>query len=393
MTPKSASGLSDTHVRLVRSPVNHGTAVAFIRRRFERDRSRPEALSEGIIGPPIPERSDLWARKNRVDVIVEGFAYAPHGSARASEVRLRIEGSRGARLDRTIAVFGPRHVVRRSGALRFSEPEPFERMAIDGEHAYGGIDSRVTIPEGTLLTPAAFIDHPGLYPRNRAGKGYCVEEPLEGMALPELEDPSDLLSPDRITVGDPRNWHTMPLPWTFDWSGPLTFPRCAWASMDAWYPAPPGATFAEVARGFLPADFRDRTEGLQMAPEYFQEASPGMMMERIEGGEEISITGMHPTKETIPLTLPCPPDVEIALDGQAESVEVRAHTLIFRPHEESFSIVYAAQRPLNRALIGGIHRRFPVTVRVDGGSEVECVAPPTALDVVGHLGAGRSRPS
>ena len=42
--------------------------------------------------------------------------------------------------------------------------------------------------------------------------------------MPNLEDPSDLLSEERLVVRDPRLWWRQPLPWALDFVHPVTFP-------------------------------------------------------------------------------------------------------------------------------------------------------------------------
>src|ERR1035437_3273348 len=100
-------------------------------------------------------------------------------------------------------------------------------------------------------------DHPGLYPRNPVGKGYLVlPDPIEGVELPNLEDPADLLTPERLVTRQPELWFRQPLPWCFEWTVGLTFPRCLYLGLDAWFPAPDGAPLGEVQRGYIPPNLR-----------------------------------------------------------------------------------------------------------------------------------------
>lgn len=364
--------MSDAILRLIPSRSRFGDASLRFRRRLERGALVAEALSPGRLGGPLPERSDLIGLKSRVDVVVEGFAFAPSRAARESHVRLRARS-----LDRRAQVFGPRTVGVSDGRPFFSAPAPFDRIPLTNDMAYGGIDRRVGVPEGTVLTPGAIIDHPGLYPRNREGRGYSVFEPEEGLELPCLENPSDLITPERLAVGDPRDWHRMPLPMSFDWLGPITFPRCRYLGFDAWFPAPPDEALAESKRGLLERPLPPTSESFVVYPSWAQEAQVGSTLDALEPGDTFVFDGMHPTKPTVTLVVPPPPVVVISVDGRGEEVPVRPQTVIARPHEESLSIVYVAARELPRALIVGVHKRFPVTAMIDGGEPILCTQPTT----------------
>ncbi len=101
---------------------------------------------------------------------------------------------------------------------------------------------------------AAEADHPGVYPRNPWGKGYVVRPgPWDDVWVPNLEEPSDLLSADRLVVGDPTLWYRQPLPWYLGPVPVLTFPRYTHlvADTDAWFPGPQDESMPEVRRGYL----------------------------------------------------------------------------------------------------------------------------------------------
>ena len=61
---------------------------------------------------------------------------------------------------------------------------------------------------------------PFRYPRNPAGRGYLVElDPAasDEFLLPQLEDPSDLVTPERLLCDWIESWHRMPLPQATGW--------------------------------------------------------------------------------------------------------------------------------------------------------------------------------
>lgn len=105
--------------------------------------------------------SDFAIFKPKADILLVGHAYPPKGTEAMSLVRLRF----GDKLDRAIAAIGPR---RWDGLGAPTAPEPFERIALRYENAFGG---------------AGFDANP-------TGTGYSARA---GDALPSLEQPGGLL--------------------------------------------------------------------------------------------------------------------------------------------------------------------------------------------------------
>jgi hypothetical protein len=336
--------------------------------------------------PPIPCGSDYWYDKPATDVMVRGSAYARGGSPFTS---LTVAVKIGNRTKR-IAVFGNRVVEWSSGGVpTFSAPSPIDKVPLLYQLAYGGLDSRVPIPEAQveeymrLAREGLMYDHPGMYPRNPVGKGYlALPGPVEGLLLPNLEDPSDLLQPDRLTSGAPELWYRQPLPWCFEWSVGLTFPRCLFLDVDAWYPGPDSVELPEVARGFIPPGLKAAlaaNPSLQMA--FFQEASLGMVFPEPLAGQPVEILGMHPEERALTFTVPEAPRLEMTVEGSREAVASRLINFVLAPNEKRFTLTYAAKsRPLPRAFVPGLHKLIPISVSVNGDTPVSYQTPATIRD-------------
>lgn len=116
-------------------------------------------------------------RKHRLDVIVLGKAHAPGGQAvRRMEVTVQVDD-----FLHTISVFGDRRWQRDGDGWAPGEPAPFTELPLLYDNAYGGSWDNEW---GTLVCP-----------QNPAGKGFCMDhDEAEGLALPNLEDPKDLIS-------------------------------------------------------------------------------------------------------------------------------------------------------------------------------------------------------
>lgn len=90
---------------------------------------------------------------------------------------------------KVLAIFGDRRAVHRGDGIEptFTEPAAFLTMPVRYDRAYGGRD------EMTRRCPLR-------YARNPMGRGFVLRasrEAMDGRALPNIEDPADLLTPQR----------------------------------------------------------------------------------------------------------------------------------------------------------------------------------------------------
>lgn len=346
-----------------------------------------EPLFHDVRDPHIEPRlcagSDYWPHKVGTDVVVTGSAWHPGGAAAPRRtVTLQV-----AERSKSIAVFGRRVVTLGAlGSPLFSDPEPFVELPIVNANAYGGWDARVPMPFSDALADvvARQHDHPGLYPRNPFGKGYVVhpEMPDNEVELPNLEDPSDRLTPERFFVRDPKRWFQQPLPWCLDWSSALMYHRYVWLGTDAWFPAPDDALMPEVRRGFLPPRYRDAAAELRDALgaplPFLQEASLGMVVHGLRPGAPIAITGMNPELPTLSFSLPAAPRMSFSLGDDWEPAAPRLHSVLVLPGRQKLQLVYGASYgPLRRKYVPGVHARIPLALRVDDDTPVAYECPPT----------------
>jgi hypothetical protein len=352
----------------------------------------PEPLlndfNDETLKPRLRAGSDFGDSKVATDVVVQGSAFRSLGGGNQTTVSVSV----GA-FTKRVAVFGRRFIeFDPTGYPRITDPEPFDEIPLTYENAYGGIDWRTPLPEGMSDLEAFFElghDHPGMYPRNPHGKGYLVvPDPIEGMEMPNLEDPSDLLRPDRLITYDARFWYRQPLPWCFDWMHPVVFPRLVFIAddVDAWYPGPQDDKMPEVRRAFLMPNYRDAMSHRMLEqgpdPRYYQEASLGMVFPGVAGGEPIRVTGMDPEQSGLELRLPRPIPIDIQIDASRERVETRIHHVVCRPAERVVTVTYGASRDLPRRFVPGIHKTIPVGTSIDGDELLVYETPPTIRDVL-----------
>ena len=343
---------------------------------------RDESLS-----PRLVAGTDFWPNKARTDLAVLGSAFAPSGRP-VSRLTAAVELA-GRR--KSIAVFGSRAVTWGSvGGPKIGTAEPFEAMPLGWEHAYGGIDWRVDVPgrDDVEVASRLLVDHPGMYARNPFGMGFLVEEgAVPDMFMPNLEDPEDLLTADRLVLGDPARWFEQPRPATFSWVNPAVFPRHVFfaADVEPWFPPPTDDSLPEIASGDLPASYRDEMGGRSVEqgadPRFKQAASSGLCFDEALEGQRVKLENLHPARPEIAFDLPpARPRMEFSQEGSAEEAEVRLHSVLVEPSEERVSLLYAASQPLRRPFIVGVHKHIPIQLRVDGAESLEFEAPVPILE-------------
>ncbi len=176
------------------------------------------------------------------DVVLIGHAYPESPQHRQAKVGIRL-GS----LQKTAQVFGDRVWDTALNGVP-STPQPFEKIPLCYENAYGGRDGRVEDPA-----------HPSLDVRNPVGKGY-IDSKLslpKDLQLPNIEDPNNLI----------KHWHDRPNPQGFGFVSPHWHPRSQYAGTydDAW---------DQQRKPLLPLDFHRQfftaaSDGLQ-SPDYLQ---------------------------------------------------------------------------------------------------------------------------
>lgn len=254
--------------------------------RAERDRPLLETNEYRDLGDPetttVQYESDLSPYKLMTDVVLIGTAYAPKGRA-VSQMDCAVQVGRTRKVIRVIGDRRCVHRVRRPPS--WTDPEPFMEMEICYERAYGGSDLR--------SDPAI----PFYYPRNTKGRGIAmknVPEVVDGLALPNLEDPGDLLTPDRVVLERRARWNQQPLPQGFGWFEKIWYPRCSFVG------AVPGDVdlaepLREEALGLVPKGQVALARQFKLPSfdvRFNNGASLGLALPYLAGNERITLTGL-----------------------------------------------------------------------------------------------------
>jgi hypothetical protein len=278
----------------------------------------------------VKHEADFAAYKIATDVVVIGKAFAPKGEpVPQTEVGVQIDTYR-----KTLRVTGDRHCLfRPNAAPGFSDPVPFTEMPIEYDRAYGGQD--------LLSDPKA----PFYYPRNDRGIGVVLrntKETVEGLALPNIEDPADLLTPDRVAFEHPERWSGQPLPDGLGWFQRTWYPRCS---------------FTGAVPAYLDIDSVLREESLGLVPKgqaalsrqfrlpsfdlrFNNGASRGLVLPFLSGNESIRLTNLT-SGGSLTLQLPDEtPSMMLDIGLGENELNPCIHTVCLRVEEMQIDIVW-----------------------------------------------------
>ncbi len=231
-----------------------------------------------LLAPDAPLIGDGFLTKAGTSVCATGFVYAAGGSAVRADATLFVGDEQ-----RSVAAIGPRTWREISGAgLIPTSPQPFDRIAMTWENAYGGAVLQPTrlhkMPGGE---ESILPEHPEAFGENTDGKGFYTEAGgAVDAPLPELEDPARLI----------EKWDDRPDPVCF-----------------APYPM----------HGGLRARFvvQDAVVDFKRHPYVLSRAAPFTTFGEIAFGTRVALTGMRPGGKLLAFEVPPPPVVAEVLVG------------------------------------------------------------------------------
>jgi hypothetical protein len=219
-------------------------------------------------------------------------------------------------IHRSIRVFGDRHWVRTLGTWGASAPQPWERMPLRWELAFGGV-----APQQGDQVP----DHE---PRNPVGRGLVAKRaaPAEGQPLPNLEDPAALISGP----------HDRPPPACLAPISPTWHPRRGYAGTY-------DAAWVQGRAPYLPTDFD---------PRYFHVAPPELTVPgHLQGNEPVRLAGFS-LGEPISFQLPpCGLEVAFDFDGAQLPQTPKLETLLFEPDAARFQMLWRCALAVDKKLL------------------------------------------
>lgn len=267
---------------------------------------------EAGLSAPLYE-IDYAPRKQSCDVLLNGCAYAPPGQA---VTRLRV-GLQVGPINKFIDVIGPRVWQAQAGGVRASEPQPFARMPISYDLAFGGTDQESADP----------TEHDAYAP-NPVGRGFrklLKTGHVHGRPLPNTELPGQpVISPHGNYT--PMAYGPIGRGWPQRARFGGTYDQ-AW--LDECFP-------------FLPKDFDER---------YYQAAPLDQQMPIPT--EALKVRLSHLTPDGLrEFTLPYfeAPVHVFAKAGEREDYVAKLDTIVFEPDAERFTMSWRVTRPLKKSM-------------------------------------------
>jgi hypothetical protein len=333
------ASVADVQVPLALKPAHHAPS--------------PSGYAAAKIDPDL-----FCVHKSGTDLVVQGSAFSTQAPVEHMEVTISLGRDHTLR---RLRVIGDRRVEFHGAARtsRFTQPERFSELPLTYDRAYGGKDhlAEHVQPDEAMdwfqrysKVPRALLSS-YLYARNPAGRGYLVYDDraaIEALMLPNVEDPDDLLSPERLCVGHPDAWPRAPLPAGLDWYEQSWFPRVAHAGFCRPYRGTPN-DFHEVRTGTLDASHVATTIDRYSLPRpdvgFFHGASPRLQLPTLQGEETFVVTGMHPRAARVEMPLPRErPRILLEPPG-AHAIELDAalRTVILAPDRGEVVTVWAAR--------------------------------------------------
>ncbi|MDN3920021.1 DUF2169 family type VI secretion system accessory protein [Roseateles violae] len=271
-------------------------------------------IFSGNPGTSAPRyESDFAYRKASCDVLLIGSAYAPGGRA---VTRARVGLSVGP-MSKSFEAVGNRVWQAGVTGIRPSSPQPFTRLTIGYDVAFGGTDT----PDEEGLPPSVYLPNP-------VGRGYfkhLKNAYLDGKPLPNTEQ-----------TGVPVNWPAGRYePMAF---GPI---GRGWPQRVAF-----AGTYDQHWRDevfpFLPADFDIR---------YFQFAPADQQVPLSRADMTVTLTNL--TEDGLRrFVLPrfeAPVHV-FPVRGEREDHVGTLDTIVIEPDQERFTMTWRMTRPLKRSL-------------------------------------------
>jgi hypothetical protein len=251
--------------------------------------------------------SDFHTGKPGTDVALVGNAWAPEGNA-ISEMYVYFGV---AEKQKALKVSGNRYWQNN----HITAPEPFDTMPLVYELAYGGSHT----VEGE--EPEHLIEEHN--PVGRGFRGKRSDEEIQGMPLPNIEDPNHLIqSPDDT-----------PPPAGFGFIAPPWQPRLQYAGT---YDEP----WQKTRAPYLPEDFDSR---------FFNCAHPDLTFDRyLKGGEPIKIRGASARGDLDFFVPACVFSNKVKIAGSTKEPLLNLETVLIEPDEQRLSLTWRAALPCDK---------------------------------------------
>ena len=262
----------------------------------------------------VKYEADIAPIKTSLDVVLVGHAYAP--SARPVSI---VDTSLQVGVHKKIIrVFGDRFWERDNLRWQASKAQPFERTALTYENAFGG-----AVPATAENEAVEFCTF------NPIGKGFVGRNGqglIEGLPLPNLENPADLI----------ENWNDQPAPVGFGFIGRSWQPRLDYAGTY-------DLDWREKRMPLLPLDFNEK---------YYSGAHPDLQLANQPlDGEEVVATNLSESG-MVRFSLPRYKFTASAnIKGKSTTYQAVMDTIIIEPDDQRVQLTWRVAIPCARQFL------------------------------------------
>lgn len=270
---------------------------------------RPVLLADEHWGEPgkssLKYASEAHLTKPGTDIVMVGEACAPDKKPVTQlDVTVAVADRR-----KTIRVFGDRRWEKGWFKIGMTPPVPFHTMPIQYERAFGGVHLVNPETNETLFES-----------RNPVGLGFMgkrSKQDIDGMALPNIEDPAQLI----------KKPSDQPRPAGFGALAAAWEPRKSYAGTY-------DAAWQKSRAPYLPDDFN---------PRFFHVAHPDLIYSRyLQGGEPVEIVNASPNGP-IRCTLPtCRLEAAVRIAGRTEKPALNLETVLLEPSKTTLCLTWRA---------------------------------------------------
>ncbi len=280
---------------------------------------------------PVRLESDVVAYKPMTDVIFIGKAHAPKGKqAYYLDVGIQVGTAR-----QLVRVIGDRKAYVTGSGLAFTEPEPFAEMPLDAGRAYGGKDEKSD--EGIVY----------VYPKNPVGKGFTVKnhpKAVQDLALPNLEDPRKLLTPQNLALGRFDRWKEWPDPVGLGCRGKQSYPRYTLSGLppEQWPEADTAARRAVKQAPEMGTRPSAQSAGPpRLNPAFYNAAVPGLCFPPLRGDEAVKLAYLDPEAPQFSFALPGErPRAWLDVGEGPEDMHMALHTAVIYKETNQLTMVW-----------------------------------------------------
>lgn len=259
--------------------------------------------------------AEIHPEKPGTDVAIVGEACAPGGKP---VTELTVDISVAGR-NRRLKIFGNRRWKKGLLGVESDITRPFLRIPLLYEYAFGGMHTPDEVSGNILMDR-----------RNPVGKGLAgkvAEKEFEGVDLPNIEDPANLIKrptdrPDPVGVG---------------FIAPYWEPRVSYAGTY-------DETWRKTRAPYMLENFDAR---------FYHAAHPDLIFTpHLKGGEPVVLTNLSPRGRQA-FNLPAnEPKIEAKIAGRFETVKAHLETVLLEPTDERFCLLWRAALSSGKRISG-----------------------------------------